>query len=134
MKQTNFIETPKGRIVQGPNGKAQLIWNTAYVPKWNGLYNGVQRFIDSEVLTQCEKYTPLRTSMLIKSGTLGTDIGSGVVQWIAPYAKGQYYRGRLPGTSDTGPLRGRFWFQRMKVNHGHSIIKKAKSIVRRGLQ
>jgi hypothetical protein len=65
--------------------------------------------------------------MLIKSGILGTDVGSGVVQWIAPYAKAQYYSHRLPG-SMTGPLRGPQWFQRMKEIDGQKIISGARKI------
>ena len=59
----------------------------------------------------------MRTSMLLKSGQLGTDIGSGEVQYIAPYAHRQYYSPRKPGSS-TGALRGPLWFERMKADHG----------------
>jgi hypothetical protein len=91
----------------------------------------------------------MKTSMLIKSGTLGTTIGSGLVQWIAPYAKFQYYGKVMVGvesrsawakkgerkevterdlTYHGGGLRGSFWFQRMKEVHGRQIIEGAKKI------
>jgi len=69
----------------------------------------------------------LLTSMLIKSGTLGTVIGSGTVSWIAPYARYQYYATRKPG-SQTGPLRGPYWFERMKEVYGRKIISSARKL------
>jgi len=122
------IETPRGAVFVGPNGKAELKFNPNFGTKQTQKYSRVQKFIDSEVLRQSEPFTPLLTSMLIKSGILGTDIGSGTVSWIAPYAKRQYYKGRRPGTQQAGPLRGRFWFERMKAVRGDSIISGAKKL------
>ena len=130
--KTSKIETPRGMVVQGPNGKAELKFNSRFVPKWTGRYSVAQRFIDSEVLRQSEPFTPLLTSMLIKTGILGTEVGSGTVSWIAPYARFQYYRGRRPGESKTGPLRGRYWFERMKAVRGREITAGAKKLVGTG--
>lgn len=123
-----MIETPRGKVVLGKNGKAELKWRPRFAPKWTRRYSLAQKFVDSEILRQCEPFIPLRTGILIKSGILGTDIGSGFVKWIAPYARDQYYFGRSPGASSTGPLRGRFWFERMKEVLGAKIIKAAKAI------
>ncbi len=125
---TGIIETPRGAVIAGPNGKAELKFNPNFGAKQTQKYSRVQKFIDSEVLRQSEPFTPLLTSMLIKSGILGTDVGSGTVSWIAPYAKRQYYKGRRPGTQQAGPLRGRFWFERMKAVRGETIIKGAKKL------
>ena len=124
---TDMIETPRGWVIQGPNGKAALVWNVNFKPKWNRQYTEAQIFVDSEVLRRCEPYTPLRTSMLIKSGTLGTIIGSGLVEWIAPYSSYQYYLVRKT-KSETGPLRGSFWFQRMKEVDGRVILAGAATL------
>jgi hypothetical protein len=121
------IETPRGQVVQGPNGKAQLTWNTNFGSKWTGNYTRAQRFVDSEVLRLSEPYTPLQTGMLIKSGILGTEIGSGEVKWIAPYAKARYYSPRKPG-SETGPLRGGQWFERGKTVWGRQLIEGARRL------
>lgn len=126
------IDQPKNKTFAVKNGKAELKWNPGFAPKWTRRYSAAQRFVDSEILRLSEPFTPLLTGTLIKSGILGTDIGSGIVQWIAPYSKDQYYRGRSPGTSNFGPLRGRFWFERMKEVHGDKIIRSAKKIVGRG--
>lgn len=125
------IETPKGAIIQGKNGKAQLVWNTTFRQKWQGNYSRSQIFVDSEVLRLSEPFTPLQTSMLIKSGTLGTDIGSGEVKWIAPYSAAQYY-GNKRTSSATGALRGGMWFERMKAVHKGTIISGAKRLAGRG--
>lgn len=127
-----IIETPRGRIIRGKGVKAELIWNPQFQPKYQGQYTSAQKFMDSEVLRLSEPYVPLLTSMLIKSGILGTFIGSGLVHYIAPYAKGQYYRGRRPGQSSTGPLRGRFWFERMKATFGRKLVAAARKLAGRG--
>ena len=122
-----IITTPKGEIIINESGKAELTFRTDFVDKWQNRYSEAQKFVDSEVLRLSEPYVPLLTSMLIKSGILGTDVGSGVVQWIAPYAKAQYYSHRQPG-SMTGPLRGPLWFARMKEISGEQITRGARKI------
>jgi hypothetical protein len=122
------IQQPHNQVVHGPNGSAALVWSPQFAPKWTRRYSRAQMFVDSEVLRQCEPFTPLLTGTMIRTGILGTDIGSGRVSWIAPYARRQYYFGRSPGTSKTGPLRGRYWFERMKEVLGAKIIKAGKAI------
>lgn len=121
------IETPRGKIIIAKGGKASLEWNTNFRPKWQARYSAAQMFVDSEVLRLSEPFTPLRTGMLVKSATLGTQIGSGKVSWITPYAHRQYYSSRKPG-SETGILRGPYWFERMKAVHGQKIINGTRRI------
>jgi len=125
------IETPRGKIIINAAGNAELKFNTNFRPKWQKRYSAAQKFVDSEVLRLCEPFTPLLTGMLIKSGQLGTDIGSGEVVWIAPYSRRQYYSARKPG-SLTGPLRGPYWFRRMKEIRGRTIITGARRIAGEG--
>jgi hypothetical protein len=125
------IKTPRGEIVTNKNGKASLTWNTNFQPKWQRKFTQSQIFVDSEVLRLSERFTPLLTGTLIKSGILGTKVGSGLVEWIAPYARWQYYSPRSPG-STTGALRGPFWFERMKQAFGRKIIAGAKRIAGKG--
>ena len=138
-KRQMRIETPRGAVYHDSNMKATLEWKTDFVPKWTKRFSKAQMFVDSEVLRLCEPYTPLLTSMLIKSGILGTEFGSGLVQWIAPYARYQYYGkvmiGRAPKivtdkplTYHGGGMRGAFWFQRMKEVHRDKIIEGARRI------
>lgn len=125
---TDQIKTPRGTIIKTKDGTScELVWNPDFVPKRNQQYSRAQKFVDNEVLRLSAPYVPLRTSMLLKSGQLGTDIGSGEVRYIAPYAQKQYYSPRKPGSS-TGALRGPQWFERMKADHGKEIIAGAKKI------
>lgn len=125
----NFnIETPRGSVVTTKAGKARLEWNTNFVPKYQMRYTAAQKFVDNEVLRRSEPYTPLLTGTLIKTGILGTEIGSGLVQWIAPYATYQYYASRKPGSA-TGPLRGPFWFERMKATWKKFIVSGARALM-----
>ena len=123
---SDSIQTPRGSIVINGKNKAELKFDSAFVSKWSGRYSKAQMYVDSEVLRRSEPYIPLKTGMLIKSGILGTTIGSGLVQWIAPYAKRQYYKGRQPGTSSEGVLRGRQWFERMKASNVKAIVDGAR--------
>lgn len=97
-----------------------------------GLQKGgrVQKYIDSEVLRCSDKYVPLDTSMLKKSGTTSTVVGSGMVHYDTPYARKNYYDNRGRGKEGTakGGLRGRLWFERMKTDHLPGILKGVKKI------
>lgn len=130
--------------------------------KWNktpnqlmadrGINNGgrVQRYVDSEVIRRMKPYTPMLSSALIKSATIGTKIGTGLIQQIAPYARYQYY-GKLMVSSITGsawatkgeskvltdknltyskinPNAGSFWFERMKSDHKKAILNGARKL------
>ena len=117
----------KSRINVAPSDKAELSWHADFYPKWTGHFIAAQVFVDNEILRLSEPYTPLRTGNLIKSGTLGTKIGTGLVQWTAIYARRNYYSPRAVG-SQTGPLRGPFWFQRMKATYGKKILAGARKI------
>jgi len=133
------IETPRGSIIKTKNGKAQLTWNPSFQPKWEGRYSRAQMFVDSEVLRLSSPYIPFQSGMLEKSGILGTVIGSGEVVWNAPHARYHYYGklmvGRAPKvltarklTYHGAPMRGAFWFERMKKDKGKQILDKAALI------
>lgn len=77
-------------------------------------HGSAQKRLDSEVLRYADPYVPMRTGMLKDSGISGTVIGSGEVVYNAPYAKKQYYHGRIAKGS---ALRGRYWIDRMKADH-----------------
>ena len=122
------IETPRGWIIVSPEGKAELTWNPNFKPKWHKQYSDAQVFVDTQVLRLCEPYVPFLTGMLMLSGTLGTDVGSGTVQWIAPYARPQYYMKNRKKINERKPLAGSFWLERMKEVHGRRIISEALKI------
>ncbi len=88
------------------------------------MFNRKQIVVDNEVLRYCSPLVPLRTSMLEKSGTLGTVIGSGEVKYIAPYARFQYYQTAESRSYDS--RRGAKWFERMKAAHKKDIQRAAE--------
>lgn len=97
-----------------------------FAAKRNAQFSRKQMFVDSEVLRRCSPRVPFKTGMLEKSGKLGTDVGSGEVDYIAPYAAMQYYQ-----TADTRPYdanRGAHWFERMKVAEKEDILRGADKI------
>lgn len=111
----------------------------------------VQKFIDQECIRLMAPYTPFRAGMLERSATLGTKIGSGEINQIAPYARYQYY-GKLMVSAITGsawarmgekkvltdkdleydksahPLAGKMWFERMKADHKEEILEGARKV------
>ncbi len=99
--------------------------------RMKGNFEKAQKFVDSETLRLCDPYVPFRTGMLKKSGISGTVIGSGVVEYTAPYAKQQYYtnagrgKGGLNSAGHKG-MRGKEWFERMKADHLDEIERKVK--------
>jgi len=122
------IRTPRGSIKVSEGGIAELTWNPGFGPKWTGAYTMAQLYVDSEVYRLCEPFTPKKTGMLIMSGELGTEFGIGEVIWLAPYSRPQYYMPNRIG-SETGPLRGPRWFERMKAIYGKTIVANAKKIL-----
>lgn len=138
------VETPRGKIIQtkSKNGTivAELKWKPGFGSEYSAKYNQAQIFVDSEVLRLCDPLTPMRSKALILSGTLATDVGSGLVQYNAPYAKYHYYGKLMVGpapkklteidlTYEGAPQRGAFWFERMKANDAKAILKGAGKIV-----
>jgi hypothetical protein len=121
-----IIETPRGEIIQTKNGAARLVWNGNFQGIHQSDYSNAQKFVDSEVLRLSAPLIPLRSSALMKSGQLGTVVGSGLVRWIASYARTQYYDTLESRSYD--PQRGAYWFERMKAIHSTEIISGAKSM------
>lgn len=131
--------------------------NTAQLLAECGLqpYGRVQKFIDQECIRLMDPYTPRVSGNLIKSASIGTKIGSGHIEQVAPYARYLYY-GKLMVSPLTGssyakkgeskvltdkdldyskaanPQAGSFWFERFKTDHKEKILKGAQNIANRG--
>ena len=121
------ITTPRGTLVQrktsGGVVKAQLTWSPSFGAERTRQLRTVQAFVDSEVIRLMAPYTPMQSGLLIKAATLGTVIGSGKIEQIAPYAAMQYYRTDITRKYD--PRLGAKWFERMKVDYKDYILKGA---------
>lgn len=108
---------------------------TAEFLRERGLERGgkVQKYIDSECIRCTDSFVPFRDGFLKKSVTLGTVIGSGLLRYIAPYARVNYYNNKGRGTQGlNNPLRqgkrGRLWWERMKPVHLKHILNGAVRI------
>lgn len=127
-KRSFQIETPRGKIVttstKGGTVKADLIWSASFGQKKSAAFLAAQEYVDQSCLDYCDPLTPRLTGMLIKSGTLGTVIGSGSLEYTATYARKQYYE-NPGGKGNRGPL----WFERMKASKKETIRKGAGRII-----
>ena len=117
------IETPRGKIttVNRKDGTttSRLEWAPGFKPDKEAGFASAQDFIDSEVLRKMNPLTPRDTGVMIKSATLGTVIGSGVVEYLTPYARRQYYEHKTK----------RKWFETMKKGNLESIRKGAAKFI-----
>lgn len=99
----------------------------------------VQKFIDSEVVRLSAPYIPATNDQprFLANHSADKNIpGSGEVIYDAPYARYQYYGKVMVGPPPKtitdrdlqyhgGPLRGSFWFERMKADHRDEILNGA---------
>lgn len=134
-----LLRTPRGRIIQTENGSVELEWNRDIL-RFNRQYSRAQAWLDNEVLKDSNKFSPILTGTLRKSGMLGTTLGSGVVQWIAPYARYQYY-GKVMKGPRYGPkhrtnkdlrysenMAQAFWFEAAKAQNKTRWISGARRL------
>lgn len=126
MSGLKVITNPRGTIISSKNGQATLSWNPNFASQRNEQFKKKQMFVDSEVLRRCSPRVPFRTGMLEKSGILGTVVGSGEVNYIAPYAANQYYDTAEVRSYDAN--RGAKWFERMKTAEKEDIFRGAEKI------
>lgn len=116
------ITTPRGSVFTSTNENgsvtAKLEWAPGFSQKKAESFSKAQQFVDSECLRYMNPLTPRRTGMMIKSATLGTVIGSGSIEYIAPYARRQYYEHKTKAK----------WFETMKASHKDVIKEGAEKL------
>lgn len=91
-------------------------------------YKRAQAYLDSTVLKDTDKYVPMRTGILARSGILGTRIGSGVIEYIAPYAKRLYYGTHIRFGKSRHPLAQAKWFEASKAVNKQSWLTGVRRI------
>lgn len=109
------------KISDTNSGKLQIKWH-GYENVINAKFVEAQKFVDSEVIRLCEPYTPEDSSDLIKSATIATKIGSGIVKWNTPYARKMYYGKNYIYRG--APIKGSHWGARAMNAGGYIAIKK----------
>ena len=117
-KKSFQIVTPRGTLTKTSNGTVKLEWNPDFSRKKSDSFGKAQEYVDSECLRYMDPLTPFLTGYLKKSGTLGTVIGSGRIEYLAPYARRQYYEHKTKAK----------WFEAMKGAHKEGIMKGATRI------
>ncbi len=85
------------------------------IGRFNAKYSAAQKFLDSEVLRDSAPYVPMRSGNLMNSGTTGTVIGSGKVEYNAPYARYMYYGVGFHFSKDKHPQACAQWFEKAKA-------------------
>ena len=124
------VQTPHAKKIVLPNGTVSLEFRSDFGARMSGKFDNAQAFVDNEVLRYSQPLIPFRTGTLVRSGKVGTVLGSGVVQYVVPYARFQYYRTSESRVYDS--RRGAKWFERMKVAHRGDILAGAKKMMRNG--
>ena len=84
--------------------------------------------MDSAFLMGVEPYVPMDTGLLIDSGRLHTDIGSGEIVWDAENKARRLYYGEKKwnwsnGGVQAGGLRGPYWAERYLQDGGRTQLE-----------
>lgn len=121
------IHTPIDTSWNDGDTHVELRWAPNFGSVWSGKFDLAQAWVDNEVLRLCDPLVPFQTGTLKNSGKLGTQIGSGEVRYIAPYAHHQYYDTAETRSYDAN--RGAKWFERMKAAHFDEIQRGVKKYI-----
>ena len=100
------------------------------VNRLNPNFVKAQKWLDNEVVKDCTPYVPMRTGQLFRSGITGTDYGSGVVKYTAPYAHNCYYGVNTKFSKLHHPKACAQWFEPAKAVNKKKWISGAKKIVK----
>ncbi len=105
---------------------AQFRWNNRNRIPQN--IDKAQKYLDSQVLKDTDKYVPMRTGILAKSGILGTRIGSGTIEYSAPYARRVYYGVNINFSKSRHPLACAKFFEASKAVNKKSWLTEVRRI------
>jgi len=105
------------------SGNILFKFNPRFSRARSNQFASAQKVVDSEVLRLNTPLIPFDKGILNESGILHTVIGSGKVTYKTPYARKMYYNPQL--NFQGAPLRGAFWFERMKSSNKEYIEKLA---------
>jgi hypothetical protein len=94
---------------------AKSVLNEAEIKaKTAGEIKRLQAPLDAMVLADSNYFCPIKTGTLQKSAIINTQIGSGEVKWVTPYARKQYYEYSKPAYQPNPNACGR-WFEAAKA-------------------
>lgn len=108
------------------------IYTELTVARFHPRYKQAQKFIDSEVLRDSQPYVPYLTGYLMNSGNTGTVIGSGEIEYNAPYAKAVYYGVHRNFSKLKHPQASAQWFEKAKAAKLKDWVSGVQRIIRGG--
>lgn len=88
---------------------------------------------DNQILKDSNRYIPVDTHTLERSGLIYSDLGRGKIIWSTPYAAKVYYGERHVFSKDINPYAGPLWFERAKSIHLKEWIKILEKAVKDNL-
>ena len=94
------------------------------------VFNNVQEYVDTECLRHTNDKMPFDQHVLIESGILNTQIGSGEIRYRTPYARRLYYHPEYNFSTEKNPEAGAYAFERMKQQYKEQILAGAKKIAK----
>lgn len=97
--------------------KIKFIDPPSTIARLEGRVDRAQKWLDNEVLKDCQPFVPMRTGNLMDSGVHGTKLGSGEVFYNAPYAKRMYYGVNFRFSPLKHPQATAQWFEKAKAVH-----------------
>ena len=97
--------------------------------KLSGMTERAQYALDNQVLTDTNNFVPFDSGALIKSSSIASQPGKGVVKWQTPYARVQYYS-RPNKSGANNPRATMRWFEAAKAAYLRNWIQVAKRAAR----
>lgn len=117
----DFAEFKGTKVFQGNGVTLEL-----NLSRFGTQYKAAQVWLDNEVLKDTDPFVPMDTGMLVKSGIRGTEIGSGLIKYDAPYARPLYYGSEFNFNITKHPKAQAFWFEGAKAVHKDKWIRGVK--------
>lgn len=91
-----------------------------------------QTFLDNEVLKDSNYYIPMDTGNARDSGILHSKIGSGQIQWVAPYIRPIYYNSNMNFSKDRNPNATNLWYEYAKAQKLDDWVEGSQKAFRSG--
>lgn len=99
------------------NVKVTFYNKSSTVSRLDGQVGKAQKWLDNQVLKDCQPFVPMRTGNLMNSGITGTKLGSGEVVYNAPYSKRMYYGKHFKFSKLKHPQACAQWLEKAKPIH-----------------
>lgn len=85
-----------------------------------------QMQLDEDVLKDSNYFVPQDSGNLQSSGVVSSKIGSGVIRWVAKYARKLYYNPQYNFSKDKNPNASGLWFEHAKTQNKKKWLQSAK--------